>query len=352
MRLAVGVTVAAMIAAAAAYAISPRHTPPLKDTRVPLARMQLDTLARSAAGIVAGGELGHILYSADQGAHWQSAQLPEDRHALINQIVFATDNVGIAVGHEGWILRTEDGGKRWREVAFDAKGNGPLMSAARVAPGHWIAVGAFGLMMRSDDDGLHWQPFTVEGVGDHHLNRIVGAPDGRHWIIVGERGLVMLSDDAGATWRIVPPFYNGSLYGAVADPAGAGSWLAYGMRGNVFRSLDGGQSWTRAEAPGPVSLFGDARAADGELLLAGQGGIVFGSRDGGAHFSMLRHGTRLTFTDLLRSPNGWLIASDGGLRAYSPDLQRELAAPDEQLAQHAQHAQRDTADQPTSGARQ
>lgn len=343
MRLAVGVTVAAMIAAAAAYAISPRHTPPLQDTRVPLERMQLDTLAQSAAGIVTGGEQGHILFSPDHGEHWQSARLSTDRYALINQIVFATDRLGIAVGHEGWILRTEDGGKTWREVAFDEKGNGPLMSAARVGPGRWIAVGAFGLMMRSEDEGKSWQRFAVGGVGDHHLNRIVGAPDGRHWIIVGERGLVMLSDDAGASWRILPPFYKGSLYGAVTEPAGANSWLVYGMRGNVFRSLDGGQSWTRAEVPVPASLFGDAWAADSKLLLAGQGGIVLGSVDGGAHFSMLRHGTRLTFTDLIRSPNGWLAASDGGLRAYTPDLQHELAALPVQSVQSAQ---------PISGASQ
>jgi photosystem II stability/assembly factor-like uncharacterized protein len=334
MRLAVGITVAAMIAAAAAYAISPRHTPPLQDTRIPLERMQIDTLARSAAGIVAGGELGHILVSHDEGRHWASAQLSTDRYALVNQIVFATDRLGIAVGHEGWILRTEDGGNSWREVAFDASGNdGPLMSAARVAPGRWIAVGAFGLMMRSDDDGRTWQRFSVDGVGDHHLNRIVGAPDGQHWLIVGERGLVMLSDDAGASWHIQPPFYNGSFYGAVAQPGGvdgadgATSWLVYGMRGNVFRSMDGGQSWTRAAVPVPASMFGDARTRSGELLLAGQGGIVLGSTDGGQHFSVLRHGTRLTFTDLLSDPGGWLIASDGGLRLYTPDLQRERATP-------------------------
>ncbi|WP_433705683.1 YCF48-related protein [Paraburkholderia sacchari] len=295
--------------------------------------MQIDTLAQSAAGLVAGGELGHILVSGDHGVHWQSARIPNERHALINQIVFATPRSGVAVGNDGWILRTDDGGQSWREAAFDPKGNGPLMSAANVGPGRWIAAGAFGLMMRSDDDGQHWQSFTVEGVGDHHLNRIVGAPDGRHWIIVGERGLVMLSDDAGANWRIVPPFYNGSLYGAVANPAGAGSWLAYGMRGNVFRSLDGGQSWTRAEVGAPVSLFGDARSASGELLLAGQGGMVLGSNDGGAHFSMLRHGTRLTLTDLAAVPNGWLAASDGGLRAYSPDFRQELAVRTDSAAQ-------------------
>lgn len=328
MRLAVGVTVAAMIAAAAAYAISPRPTPPLHDTRIPLERMQLDTLARSSAGIVAGGELGHILISGDEGQHWEQARLSTDRHALINQIVFATDRLGVAVGHEGWILRTEDGGRSWHEAAFDASGsNGPLMSAARVAPGHWIAVGAFGLMMRSDDDGKTWQRFSVDGVSDHHLNRIVGAPDGRHWIIVGERGLVMLSDDAGANWRIQPPFYNGSFYGAVAQPDGKAGWLVYGMRGNAFRSVDGGQSWSRCAVPVPASMFGDARTSAGELLLAGQGGIVLGSTDGGQHFSVLRHGTRLTFSDLLKNPDGWLVASDGGLRLFTSDLQHDRAAP-------------------------
>jgi len=75
MRLVAGVAVAAMIAAAAAYAISPRSTPLLQPTRIPLARMQLNTLARSAAGVVMGGELGHILVSADQGGHWQPARL-------------------------------------------------------------------------------------------------------------------------------------------------------------------------------------------------------------------------------------------------------------------------------------
>ena len=325
MRLAAGVAVAAMIAAAAAYAISPRTTSPLQPTQIPLARMQLSTLARSAAGVVTGGELGHILVSADQGGHWQSARLSAEREALINQIVFADGKLGIAVGGEGWILRTEDGGLSWQEVAFKSHGGDPLMSVARVAPNRWIAVGAFGQAMRSGDNGRTWQHVEIEGVGDHHLNRIVGAADPQHWIIVGERGLVLLSDDAGEHWHLVAPFYKGSFYGAVS--LGGANWLVYGMRGNVFRSTDGGQQWNRSTVPAPASMFGDARTADGALLLAGQGGIVLESNDDGQHFAMIRNGGRATFMDLLRNPNGWLIASDGGLRAYPADLHTQASAP-------------------------
>lgn len=318
MRLAAGVTVAAMIAAAAAYAISPRTTPPLQPTHIPLAHMQLNTLARSTAGVVAGGELGHIFVSADQGAHWQPAALSADRNALINQIVFADGKLGIAVGHEGWILRTEDGGLHWREVAFRSKGGDPLMSVAHVGAKRWIAVGAFGQAMQSNDDGNSWQRFEIAGVGDHHLNRIVGTADERHWIIVGERGLVLLSDDAGEHWCSVAPFYNGSFYGAV--PLKDSGWLVYGMRGNAFRSTDGGSTWIRADVPTPASMFADTRTADGALLLAGQGGIVLESHDDGQHFTLIRNGVRVTFMDLRRVPDGWLIASDGGLRRYPADL--------------------------------
>ncbi|AQV98299.1 hypothetical protein BJN34_30985 [Cupriavidus necator] len=314
MRILVGLTVTAVTAAAAAYAFSPRGTPPLQPTRVAVERMHINTLARSAGGLVAGGEGGHILYSADQGRHWRDAGMAAQRHALITQIVFAGNRTGIAVGHEGWILRSEDGGASWQEVAFDADGGEPLMSVARLPAGQWLAVGAFGRVMRSDDDGRHWQKISLAGVEDRHLNRIVGAPDEHHWLIVGERGLVLRSDDGGQNWRTTPPFYNGSFYGAIA--LGQDDWLVYGMRGHVYRSTaDAGSEpqWTQVPLPATASLFGSARTPEGHLLLAGQNGMVFDSADDGRHFTVARGGARATFTDLLRSPDGWLLASDIGL---------------------------------------
>jgi len=307
------------MALGAAQAFAPRDNPPLAATRLAVDRLHLNTLAASRAGLVGGGELGTVLFSSNQGKDWQRARIPSSRQAPINQISFAPDGLqGMAVGHEGWILRTVDGGLSWQEMAFDEKNGEPLMSVARLPSGSWIAVGAFGRALRSDAQGAHWTPLALPAanVEDKHLNRIVGSSDGQRWLIVGERGLVLRSLDAGQSWSAVEPFYNGSLYNAIALPGG--EWLAYGMRGNIFRSDGDDGPWQRAEMPAQASFFGHAVTADGRLILVGQGSLVATSTDGGRHFSLGRAQGRASLTDLLLLPGGqgWL-ASDAGLQAFS-----------------------------------
>ena len=317
MRTPVGLVVAALMTLGAVQAFAPRETPPLAATRLAVDRMQINTLSTSKAGLVAGGELGTLLYSTDQGQHWERALVSAQRQALINQISFAPDGLqGMAVGHEGWILRTSDGGLSWTEVAFDEKNGEPLMGIARMPSGAWITVGAFGRALRSDDQGARWEPLALpESVADKHLNRIVGSAGGQHWLLVGEQGLLR-STDGGAHWAVVEPFYNGSLYNAMALPGGG--WLAYGMRGHVFRSDGLEAPWTRSAMPAQVSFFGHATTADGQIVLVGQGSLVATSKDGGRNFSLGRVQGRANLTDLVLAPNGtgWL-ASDAGLQAFS-----------------------------------
>ncbi len=318
MRTPVGLVVAALMALGAVQAFAPRETPPLAATRLAVDRMQLNTLSTSQAGLVAGGELGALLYSTDQGQHWERAKVSNQRQALINQIRFAPDGLqGMAVGHEGWILRTTDGGRSWTEVAFSESNGEPLMGIARMPSGAWITVGAFGRALRSDDDGAHWEPLALpESVSDKHMNRIVGSDDGQHWLIVGEQGLVLRSGDGGAQWAVVEPFYNGSLYNALALPGGG--WLAYGMRGNVFHSAGNAAPWERSAMPAPASFFGHATTPDGRIILVGQGSLIATSQDGGQHFTLDRVKGRANLTDLVLAADGkgWL-ASDAGLQAFS-----------------------------------
>ena len=128
MRMLLGLGMAAIVAASAVFAFSPRHTPPLAATRMPVDRMHFNTLASAGDMLVAGGELGHIMLSADAGKTWTEAVVEPRRNALITQIVFVNQQLGLAVAHEGQILRTEDGGKRWKELAFDQDKGEPLMS--------------------------------------------------------------------------------------------------------------------------------------------------------------------------------------------------------------------------------
>lgn len=315
MRTLVGLSMAALMAVAASYAFSPRATPVLAPTVLPVSQMHFNALVRSKAGWVAAGELGTIVVSADEGRSWERARVTPERQALINQVAFDADGVtGLAVGHEGWVLATRDGGRSWTEVAFADKNGEPLMSVARLPTGVWVAVGAFGRAIQSADEGRNWTPLPLEGVevDDRHLNRIVGSPDGREWLVVGERGLVLQLDPQTLRWQTVPPFYKGSLYNAAA--LGDGRWVVYGMRGNAFHSSDGGRSWARAQLPVPASFFDHAIGADGRLVLVGQGGLLATSRDAGHSFTLARAGVRATLTGLQLLPDGsgWL-ASDAGL---------------------------------------
>lgn len=313
MRIAVGIAVAALMAAAALHAFSPRPTPPLEATILPVERMHFNALVRSSVGLVAGGELGTLVYSQDQGRSWQRAQVSAERQALITQVRFdESGRLGLAVGHEGWILRSDDGGQSWTELHFDETHGEPLMSIAALPSGRWLAVGAFGRMLGSSDQGRSWQRIEVEGVEDQHLNRIVGSEDGRRWLVVGERGLLLSSEDQGASWRLLPPFYNGSFYNAAALPGG--EWLVYGMRGNAFRSSDEGRAWHKAELPAPASFFDHVQEGDGQLVLVGQGGLIAISSDGGQRFSLQRTGSRATLTGIVPdAEDGAWLASDAGL---------------------------------------
>ena len=309
MRTPVGLAVAVLMGLGALQAFSHRETPPLAATQLAVDRMQLNTLNQSKAGLVAGGELGTMLYSTDLGKHWLPAKVSNNRQALVNQISFAPDGMeGMAVGHEGWILRTTDGGLNWQEVAFDEKNGEPLMGIARIPSGAWIAVGAFGRALRSNDQGATWEPLALpESVEDKHVNRIVGSADGKRWLIVGERGLVLRSTDSGETWAEVTPFYNGSLYNVLALPDGG--WLAYGMRGNVFHTAGGDAPWIASDMPVQASFYGHSLRPDGTIVLVGQGSLVATSS---------RVAGRASLTDLLLAPDGtgWL-SSDAGLQPYS-----------------------------------
>jgi photosystem II stability/assembly factor-like uncharacterized protein len=121
-----------------------------------------------------------------------------------------------------------------------------------------------------------------------------------------------------STGATLAPFYTGSFYNAPCIWAKA-TWVVYGMRGNVFRSSDDGHSWVKSTLPAPVSLLAHAVGADGRLLLAGQGGLIASSSDGGQHFSLARSGKRATLTGILLRPDGsgWLSSVDG-LQAYPP----------------------------------
>ena len=259
--------------------------------------------ARAGERLVVVGQRGHILYSDDSGRQWQQVNVPVS--ADLNAVSFPTAEQGWAVGSDGVVLHSSDAGLTWnkqldgREIgALLVKHYGALAKAEpaneqwalRVEEGQrlieegadkplldvWFAndqvgyvVGVFNLILRTEDGGKHWTPFQdrIDNPQGFHLNAIASTGDALY--IAGEQGLLLKWDDAQQRFLAVHSPYQGSFFGVVGKP---GEVLAYGLRGHVFRSIDGGASWSPLSTGLQVNITAATLDANGRYELFTQAG--------------------------------------------------------------------------------
>lgn len=278
---------------------------------------QLVGLASAGERLVAVGQRGHILYSDDRGQHWQQASVPVSSDLVA--VHFPSASHGWAVGHDGVVLHSADGGASWQRQ-FDGRQVGPVMlnhyrELVRAAPDDqslaalvheaermtaegadkpfldvWFEnerkgyiVGAFNLIFRTEDGGRSWTPWMERTENPSALNLYAIRPAGGELLIAGEQGLLLRFDRASGRFVPTPTPYAGSFFGILGTPDVA---LVFGLRGNVFRSVDAGASWSQVETGLPVSITSGTRLADGRLALLSQAGHLLISHDNGASFQL------------------------------------------------------------------
>jgi photosystem II stability/assembly factor-like uncharacterized protein len=263
MRQLVGYAMSALVIAAVAYAFAPRSPEPLAATQLHADRVQVNDMLVSGAKLVAVGERGTILTSADQGLSWDEAKVEPQRAITLTGVTALNDKDFVAVGHDGWKLRSTDGGANWTEVGYESEQGEPILGVWTRNGKDVRAFGSYGKYFESSDAGLTWTVRELEADG-LHLNGLDGGDSGRQ-LLVGEQGLVLRSTDHGQSWERLPAFYSGSLFGVARlnDQV----WVAYGMRGHVFRTRDFGQSWQQIELNHHHPLYG-------HVLLPETGGVV------------------------------------------------------------------------------
>jgi photosystem II stability/assembly factor-like uncharacterized protein len=97
--------------------------------------------------------------------------------------------------------------------------------------------------------------------------------------------------------------------------------LAFGLRGNVFESLDLGDNWTRVESGEKLSLMGGTGFANGGAVLVGANGIVLTRAQGDAPLVQHTHPDVAVLSSVLvLTPNGELVlAGENGLGTWTPN---------------------------------
>ncbi len=260
-------------------------------------------IARAGDRYVAVGERGHVLLSTDGNAWTQSTRVP------LRSTLTAVAAVGSevwAVGHDGVILHSADAGDSWTVQRHDPwqqapegeehelRQGVPLLDVVFTDAMHGIAIGAYSLLLTTTDGGKSWTGLRIQTPDDASAAAEVNDDD-----VIEEASGDTFSADQLRIGQESDPHLNGIAL------TGSGALVIVGERGAVFRSRDAGANWERSQLPYDGSMFG-VIGYEGEHVLAyGLRGHVFESMDLGTTWNEVATGTELSLM-------GGTSLADGG----------------------------------------
>ncbi|MEJ2669181.1 MAG: YCF48-related protein [Gammaproteobacteria bacterium] len=224
--------------------------------------------AHATTHVVAVGQRGHIIVSADAGQHFEQAV--SNTQNTLTSVCFFNEQILLAVGHNLTIIRSEDGGKQWHTIALDKSDTVPFLDVHPLSERVALAVGAYGYVARTEDAGKTWQ-VRLSTQEDFHLNAIISL-DSNRLILAGESGHVYRSTDQGITWTPIEIPYTGSLFtGLFLSPQQV---LLLGLRGNglIGNPFLDEPSWQYLNLKSQNTWFDVAEDKRGYLWMVGAAG--------------------------------------------------------------------------------
>lgn len=215
----------------------------------------------------------------------------------------------VAVGDSGRIWRSLDGGFHWTDGTL-----GPATATLRdvaMRGNTVVVVGDGGAIRRSIDAGGHWALTTVAGLPA--LRAVVLVDDSVAYV-AGAGGTIVKSIDGGANWSAPLPTGTSATINALAFSDAQHGWAA-GAGGTLLETSNGGSSW----APRSVATTRDLRGVDqfgSSVWVVGDEGTARKSANGGANFSPVDLKTRadVRVVRLHAQDAAWLAGGGGFIR--------------------------------------
>ncbi|MGH3759447.1 WD40/YVTN/BNR-like repeat-containing protein [Actinophytocola sp.] len=250
------------------------------------------------------------LLATDDGEHWSSRSVP--RAGAPPKAVGVVTALGPDEVAVDWLMREDtqpvarvhstDGGRTWERVSAAVRG-----SVREIPPGATLRPRCLRPVQRCrGSQVVVVRPGTGESAWLAGLPRLLSPfpgdvpAGGEYWWVAGldpgtRRPVVALSRD-GRTWTTARLPWRGETEDQMWSVVANGDTLYAAVRGEqgdseygllaIFRSTDGGRSWTRTGGRMPDTSAGQlVAAADGTLVVTTGSGATLVSRDGGRTFT-------------------------------------------------------------------
>ena len=345
-----GLLAGALLLAGAAVGAQAAFKDPLDVPAQPSARITNSLLfAVAPAGpqrLVAAGERGRMLVSADRGASWKQSTVPVSTDIVA--VSFPTEQQGWAVGHGGVVLHSADGGQTWqrqldgRQIAalllayyeqhmpatdpalsraFDEARRYAEEGATRPLLDVWFesaevgyVIGTFNTMLKTVDSGKSWIPWSEHVDNPRSLHLHAMREFGGEVYVAGEQGLLLKLDRRQQRFVHMDTGYEGSFFGLAGNDRFV---VAYGLRGSAYRSTDRGLSWTRLATNAGASITAGSVMADGRLVLGTANGNLLISKDGGNTFQQAANAGNLPVFGIAAQGTSVAVAGPAGVHIDS-----------------------------------
>lgn len=253
------------------------------------------------------------LWAAPAPASWVAQNSGTNRDLLDVQFPVDADT-GFVVGRSGRILKTTNGGATWQSRPSGTTKNLLAVHFPRNNTTGY-AVGVDGVILKTTNGGTSW---SAQSSGTtQHLMSVHFPVDASTGYAAGYYGTILKTTNGGATWTAMPApaLYLSTIYFPSDTQTGyvAGT---VGTLGYVYKTVDGGQSWTQVLYDEDAVMRGLSFPLDAATGFAATWGRVWKTTNGAASWSEGGPGITESPVDIhfpLSSLVGFVIASNNAI---------------------------------------
>jgi photosystem II stability/assembly factor-like uncharacterized protein len=235
-----------------------------------------------------------VFKSADGGSSWSAAMSGLPLYPQINTLIIDPTNTNtLYTGSDKGVFKSIDSAGSWNAANKGLPGTNIFALAVDPRSSTTVYAGGPGGAWKSTDGGASWNSANIPG--NRSITVLALDPQNSRTVYAGGSGVIFKSTDAGTNWTVVGnglPNNQNRINALVIDPQ-TPTTLYVGTNGvpyepcsipcggfndGVFKSTDGGETWT-AVTTGLTTPHVSALAIDPQhpsRLYAGtQGGGVF-----------------------------------------------------------------------------